>query len=355
MGQTREEDAISTAIIETEKEIAGFAWDVEETESLDASGDRSAESMGDGLEGQHEAEEDEDTEVEEIEETEESEEDGETDGSGKGEPKPAAQEEPEQIPRETPAGRVPSGKLREANERARQAEERARQIEAQRTEDARKLEALQTQIATLTQVVGQRGPAAPVVEPKVEPKAAPDIFENPTGFVDHLQQTFQSELAKRDQQMQQIRVENSFAVAHAVHKDAFEEAMGAINKLNAQSPDDRAVVQRIYASPNPGQALVSWHKRNKTLAEVGDDPNAFKERIAKETRESLMKDPEFRKQLLADLRGEALNGGNDGQPRTTNRLPRSLARTAGSNVGAVRNDPRDSDDSDQAVADSAWR
>ncbi len=354
MGQTREEDAISTAIIETEKEIAGFAWDIEETEALDASGDRSAESLGDGLEGQHEAEDDEETEVEETEESEETEAEGEADGTGKGEPKPEAEEEPEQIPRDTPAGRVPSGKLREANERARQAEERARQIEAQRAEDARKLDALQTQIATLTQVVGQRAPTAPVVEPKVEPKAAPDIFENPTGFVDHLQQTFQSELAKRDQALQQIRVENSFAVAHAVHKDAFEEAMGAINKLNPENPDDRAIVQRIYASPNPGQAVVSWHKRNKTLQEVGDDPNAFKERIAKETRESLKNDPDFRKQLLAELRGEALNGGNDGQPRTTNRLPRSLAR-AGSNVGAARSDPRDSDDSDQAVADSAWR
>ena len=41
--------------------------------------------------------------------------------------------------------------------------------------------------------------------------------------------------------------------------------------------------------------MVGWHKRNKTLAEVGDNPTEYRERIAKETREALIKDPEFRK------------------------------------------------------------
>jgi hypothetical protein len=138
------------------------------------------------------------------------------------------------------------------------------------------------------------------------------------------------------------------AIAHASHKDTFEKAFAAINKLNPQNPDDRVTVQRIYSSPNPGEALVSWHKRAQTLAEVGDDPAAYRERVAKETREALMKDPEFRKQLIADLRGEAANPGPDGSPRTTTRLPGSFNRAPGSNLGTE-------DDSEQAVANAAWR
>src|SRR5581483_3221866 len=103
-----------------------------------------------------------------------------------------------------------------------------------------------------------------------------------------------------------------------------------------------------YASPNPGEALVSWHKRSATLAEVGDDPAAYRERVAKETREALLKDPEFRKQLLADMRGEA-GVGDDGRPRTQVRLPKSLNGAQGSNVGAGRIDPNASDSSEQGI------
>jgi hypothetical protein len=73
----REIDAISTAIIETEREIAGDAWDQEETERDDSG--TALESMGEGLEGQHEAEDDEDADGEDAEGTEESDADGETD------------------------------------------------------------------------------------------------------------------------------------------------------------------------------------------------------------------------------------------------------------------------------------
>src|ERR1700761_6257753 len=82
----REVDAISDAIIETEREIAGEAWDIEDTERADSSGDRSLEDLGDGLEGQHEPEEDEtaDGDAEGDEDSE-----GEGDGNEEGDGQPA--------------------------------------------------------------------------------------------------------------------------------------------------------------------------------------------------------------------------------------------------------------------------
>lgn len=339
-------DPITAAMIETEKEIAGFAWDIEDTEALDASGDRSLEEQGEGLEGQHELGEGEETEGEDAEETE-----GEGEEGTGTTPEPVAAKPGETPPTRTePEGRVPPARMREANERARLAEAERDALKASAADTKAQLDLVMREIAALK--TAPREPPKAVEPPK--PEAIPDIFEDPQGFAAHLQKGFQTELQRRDAQLSNLRVENSMAIAHAFHKDAFEKAWENVNKLNPADPDARATVQRIMASPNPGEALVSWHKREQTRAEVGDDVVAYRDRVAKETRESLLKDPEFRKQLLADMRGEA-NAGDDGRPRTTTRLPKSLNGAQGSNVGASRVDPNQFDDSPQAIADSAWR
>ena len=152
--------------------------------------------------------------------------------------------------------------------------------------------------------------------------------------------------------------------ASSVHKSLEEatstseqirKANEAVNKLNPQNPDDRVTVQRIWQSPNPGEALVTWHRNQETLREVGNDPAAFKERIAKETRESLVKDPEFRKQLLADLRKEAgASDDGNGKPKSEFKLPRSLNGALG---GTSRETvaASESDDSQNGIFESAWR
>src|SRR6266851_2424183 len=113
----REVDAIGDAIIATEKEIAGAAWGEEDTDAADETGDRSLEDMGDGLEGQREAEEDDEPEDDDA--------DGEAESEGEAaEAEAAALAAAEQAKKTEPpeGGRVPSGKLREANEAKRAAE-----------------------------------------------------------------------------------------------------------------------------------------------------------------------------------------------------------------------------------------
>jgi len=203
----------------------------------------------------------------------------------------------------------------------------------------------------------RRAPRAEPPKPATEAQAdeaEPDIFEDPKGFTTGIKRTIQNEVNKVLGVVRQNSVATSFELAHVKHSEAFPKAMEAINRLDANNPDDRATVQRIYNSPNPGEALVNWHKRTTTLARFGDDPDKEVEKIREETRQALLKDPEFKKQIIAELRGEAANG-DDGRPRTVNRLPPNIHRAGGSNLGVERSDPRVSDDSEQAVADAAWR
>lgn len=354
------ESIISDAMISTEKEIAGDAWGDEEI-AQDETGDRTLEAMGDGLEGQHEPDDDEEeTEGEESEgesEEESDEEEGEkAEGEAKpaakanGEAKPAAKAEPE------PQGRVPSSRLREANDRTRavEAERDAvkSQLEARETEFKKQIDAVNSRFDQLMASLAKPGQqqAQPTAETK--PAAPPDLWENPDGFFAHQTKPIVDQVTQLRNDLAAQRFETSMAIAHGRHGEAFTKAFDAINKLNPNNPDERAVVKRIYDSPNPGESLVEWHKRTEVLREVGTDPAKYRERVQAETREALMKDPDFRKQLIESLRAEA-NTGDEGGPRTQVRLPKSLNGAVGGNRRMA--DPGEFDDSDQAVADSAWR
>jgi hypothetical protein len=359
----REVDLIGEAIAATEKEIAGEAWGNEEP-VLDETGDRSVEMMGEGLEGQHEPDDDdgaaEDDESEDEAESEDGEgEDGAARTDGKSEQAEAKADAGKGKPE---AGEVvPDARDRVPARRLREQTERTRAVEAER--DALRAEMAQAQtkhtadIAALTGRFDQltaslRAPKPAEGEAKPEEKV-PDFFEDPAGFLAAQTKPLNDTVSQLRGELAAQRVETSMAIAHNKHGDVFAKAFEAVGKLNPGNPDDQITVRRIYASPNPGEALVAWHRRNTALAEVGDDPAKYREKIAAETRDALMKDPEFRKALLADLRAEASNG-SDGRPNTITRLPRSLNGAAGGNR-REGGDQDQFDGSDQAIAESAWR
>jgi hypothetical protein len=342
----REVDAISDAMIETEREISLEAWGIEDTER-DASGDRSPEDMGEGLEGGHEPDDEDESEDEESEGEEESE-------SEVVEPAIAAKPG-EQKPAETERALVPSGKLREATERARAAEARIAELEGAiaKGKPAADIEAKLDM--ALREIAALKAPRAEPrsQEPAAKPKR-PDLFEDPDGAIAFVEQGVQSQIAPLSNRIDEVRVQTSMMIAEELHPEAFPKAFAALLQLPQQDPASQLTVKRIVESPNPGRAVLNWHKQQETLARVGSDPAAYEARIREETRTALMADPEFRKQLIAGLRDDAARGDN-GQPRTTVRLPRSLNGAAGSNIGANRGDPNQFDDSDQSVAESAWR
>ena len=347
-----ESEALGNAMTATDKEIAGHAWgDEDGGVALDETGDRSVEEMGDGLEGQHEPDDDEGAEDEAEGDEDEGEETGEETGAKPEVKEPDSKEPLKAEPAKEPEGRVPPGRLREQTERAKAAEAERDALKAQVETSTRKFDELNAKFdGVLAVLQRQQAPAKPA-DNAPKPEELPDIFENPRGFTEHLNRGIDGKLGPIMEQLAQQRVETSMAIAHAIHRDGFSKAFEAVQKLDPRNPDDQMTVRRIYAAPNPGEALVQWHKRNETLREVGDDPLKYREKVASDAREALVKDPEFRKQLIEELRAEA-SGADGGRPNTITRLPKSLNGAAGTNRGVDR---IDNDDSDQAVAESAWR
>ena len=343
-------------IDETNKEIAASVWN---RESLvhDKTGDRHIEGLGAGLEGQHEPPDDDDDPVEVEGETPLAETESEEGNEGE---EPAEPEEPEKPPKTEPRGRkdgrVPSGVHREMSDRARAAEAERDALKATleelRAKSKSDLEAVNSKFDQVMQALArQAGQSVPqTAEP---PEQIPDLFENPQGYAEFMQRGFQRELAQRDQKMELLRIEMSMENAHARHGEAFSAAYDALSKMaEIKTQENIEIGRRILRSPNPGEALVRWHKQNETLRLIGDDPDKYRQTIADETRQALMADPEFRKMLVDELKGEAMTA-NNGRPRTETRFPPSLHGAAGGNPR--RNDILDFDGTPQGIADSVWR
>lgn len=373
------DDVVAQAIAATEQELFAGAFDKEDHVE-DDSGDTSREQMKDEFEegeeveaadAKSESDEDKGGESDDAKDAEADDDqvrdaktgkfakadaakDGKSeDDDADGEKSQAAKSEAGKPDADKAAGdgKVPSGVHRQVSERARIAEA---ERDAARAEAAAVREEVKATNARLDQFLAlQRQQPAKVDDKSANPVTPPDIFEDPKGFVSHLEKGFQTELSRRDQQLENIRVGSSMQIAHGFHKEAFEKAYAAVTKLDRNNPDDQVTVRRIWASPNPGESLVTWHRNQETLREVGGDPASFKERIRTETREALMKDPEFRKQLLAGLREEAAGAGVDGKPRTAFKVPKSLNGASGGKRDA--DDTAPIDDSDRALFDGAFQ
>ncbi|HWV45022.1 MAG TPA: hypothetical protein VN039_03170 [Nitrospira sp.] len=350
-------DLVKEAIIETEKEIFGDAFGKEDM-TLDASGDRSLEEMGAGLEGQHEPDEDDgeadaDGENPEVDAKTEGESGKSDEAEGKGkQPDPEANADDGK----GKDGRVPSGRVREANERARAAEAERdalkQQFEAQKAESQKAIDALNARFDALMRA--QQQTQQPRVEPaKTEPETPPDIFEDPKGFAEYLQKGPKSALEQMERRFEEMRINNSMSMARVKHGETFDAAFQAfVEAGKSGDPEARVLGQRILKSSDPGEGVVQWHRRNETLRRVGSDPDAYEAKIKEDATKALMQDPNFRKQVIDELRAEAETGDN-GRPRTTVKLPPSLNRAAGNNR-SMAGDRSAFDGSDSAIFDSAF-
>lgn len=358
----RDDDLLGQAIANTEKEIWASAMDEKEA-VLDESGDRTPEQMGEGLEGQIEPEDDADDAGEEAGESKDAkgddrERDPETGkfkakdneglkGDKPGEPaKPEAKDGPAT---DEPKGRVPPARLREETQKRTTETARADAAEQRASKAETDLAALNAKLDGI--LVAMRAPQQqPQPQPKAEPREAPDMFLDPVGYAQWNKDQVVEQVSAVTRQFQERFVEGSFADAHETHKEGFERAYQAISSLDRMDPGARATVQKIWNDPNPGRALMRWHRQIETIREVGDDPTAYAEKIRTATREALLKDPEVRRQILEDLRAEA-EGGDNGKPRTVTRLPKSLNGAGGGSQRSV--DARDLDGSERAIFDSA--
>lgn len=361
---TTVDDMLKDAIAGTEKEIFSEATGKDLPSTDGGLGDRSVEEMGTGLEGELEPEGERpegETEVEAgAEEGAEGEQSGEpaaAEGGQERDPKTgqfveAKTGEPAAVvASERPAdprAKVPLSELL-TERKGRQALEKllADEKTARATDAANAQSEFQRMNARIDQVLAGRQPN-PVPVPQQNAPRKPDIFEDPDAFIADLRREIITDVRKDT-------VNADLARTHATEGEKFLNAYTALTTQAKSDPATAAEVRKIFISPTPGADIMRWHSRQEALRVVGDDPAAYTAKIQAEAREKLMKDPEFRKQLVAELRGEVGSGSNGERPaRTVVRLPPSLNSRGGAmsqgNSGAEA-----VDGSDRGVFESAFK
>jgi len=158
-------------------------------------------------------------------------------------------------------------------------------------------------------------------QPKPEPAAKPDPLLDPDAYEAYIEQKFEDRLLNRER-------ETSMRMAQRAYKDEFPEAYRAAQV--AMSRGDHALQARMHASADPGETLMEWHREQRTMREVGTDPNAWLEKKLEER----LNDPAFLAKAIERARGAAGGNGKSAAPRVN--LPPSLSRTT--NVSAVSDD-----------------
>jgi len=200
------------------------------------------------------------------------------------------------------APQVPSWRVREINEEKRALAEKLTAYETEKSQWQSQQQELQRRLAALEK---------PAAEVKAE---KPDPLLDPEGYEKYLENRFEERLLND-------RREFSLANAHKTYKTEFEEAYAA-----AQKNIDPALKARMQQSRDPGETLMQWHREQKTMREVGNDPNAWLEKKLEER----LKDPAFLAKALEQARGIAQPQQQNGRPRVD--LPPSLNGASRSNA-----------------------
>jgi hypothetical protein len=118
-----------------------------------------------------------------------------------------------------------------------------------------------------------------------QPQQQPDPFMHPDKFADS---RIQAAVAPIISQMQAIVANNNLSAARAIHgQELADRAYQEFDKaLPQMSPYEAA---QVMQAQNPFVAAVEWHRRREILQQVGDDPNAYRERLLQEA----LTDPDF--------------------------------------------------------------
>jgi hypothetical protein len=156
----------------------------------------------------------------------------------------------------------------------------------------------------------QQAPQQPVEAPPV-----PDIWDDPDAY---LQRGVQQAISPVEQQLRSLQ---RGMAEMQLTREAVAEAEAAFNNAAARGVLDPEVHRRINSSPNPWAAAVQWLNHVRAMSEIGDDPAAFRQRVAEEERQ----------RVLAEM------GVDAGQPGRQQVIPPAERPAMPSNFAAGRN------------------
>lgn len=145
-----------------------------------------------------------------------------------------------------------------------------------------------------------------------DPPKTPDIFEDPQGYTASIEQRF-------DQRVRQLEQNFSFRLAHGKHGQDFETAYQAL--VREGEIGNRQTVQAILASPDPGEAMMRWHRQSSLYEKTGGDLDKF---LQSHT-DKLLQDEAFLTKAAEAIRARANGSQPNGQrPASIVQLPPSL-------------------------------
>ncbi len=243
-------------------------------------------------------------------------------------PTTGPQAKPPDAPTEPPkddSGQVPSWRLREVREAREAAEKRASENERIAAHAHQQMQAMQRRLQELEQ-----------------PKTAPDIFENPTGFLQHGVREAVSPVQAEIAQMREYFSRRDAERTHGPQK--VQEAYNTLGQaMSAGDPEAASIYRQAMSSMDPYGAIMGWHQKRSVFGQIGGDPDAWFE---KRLQERLTGDKEFQAKVLESIRGKAPATGQDGKPAIE--IPPSINRLTGS--GASQNEPsQEGDMSERAL------
>lgn len=113
-------------------------------------------------------------------------------------------------------------------------------------------------------------------KPKPEPVKVPDMYEDPEGYV-RFQQS----------QLERVRLSTiaDMSEVMAVEKYGEDAVSAAFEAVKAAGEG-----ARFLNSRNPYGDMVKWHKQQQVIQEIGDDPAAYREKLAAEIRAEIEAD-----------------------------------------------------------------
>jgi hypothetical protein len=210
-----------------------------------------------------------------------------------------------------PQGFVPSGRLREEREAREAAERRFQEAQAQWQ---RELQQIRSQL------------------PQPEQPKAPDVFEDPNGFLNH---GVRQAIDPIQSQIGQLR--EFYSQREAVREHGADKVKAAYDwiaeGMRINDPARASIYQRAMQSMDPYGEIVSEHQKSTIYSQIGNDPQAW---FGKTLEERLSSDPKFAAELLQKIQG-AVQGQSDPQGQGNNiiNVPPNLRRAPGARAGSA--------------------
>ena len=198
---------------------------------------------------------------------------------------PAPEEKPEEVP--------PTSKANADSDA------RFNAMLAKSQDEVAKRQALERQVEALTQQVN--------ATPKEE---AIDPYEDPEGFQKQVNTGLESRIQEQQAALQQTQTQDRVAMSEMVVKvnvgaEKYDPAIAAFETAAKANP---ALVTAMLAAPIPAQYAYEQGNSILFMKEVGDNPEAYKERLKKE--------------LIAELAGKT---AVDEKQATIDGLPKTIA------------------------------